>query len=294
MSNRDLSRRSFLALTGGTILLAACRGDGGARGGSSATGVDRQDGTQLTGAAAAVVSSDLYVSDEMQRFAFAVLAKEGYASGKPARVAIAPPGGTPTELVDAMPRDEGLPDFRGVYTVERVFDVPGTWAGRLEYQSEVSDFLFVVRDEPAAPAPGEPAPTAASPSVGATLGVDPICTREPPCPLHAWSLDALVGKGRPVVVLFATPALCQTRYCGPVLDALMPIAEDLHGEVDTVHVEIYRDRTGKETAPTVDAWGLPSEPWLFGIDADGTVTARIDGAFDATEIRAVYTTLTSP
>lgn len=284
MSLPDLSRRSFLALTGGVILLGACRDDGGTADGGHAD-------TAFTGATAAVVSSDLFVSDEMQRFAFAVFAKEGYASGKPARVAIAPPGKAPTELVDATPRAEGLPEFRGVYTVERVFDVAGTWAGRLEYQSEASNFLFVVNSEPTAPAPGEPAPTAASPTADAALGVDPLCTRKPPCPLHTLSLDSLIGKDRPVVVMFATPALCQTRYCGPVLDALMPIAEDLSAEVDTVHVEIYSDRTGKRTAPTVEAWGLPSEPWLYGIDADGTVITRIDGAFDATEISAVYAAL---
>ena len=294
MPQPDLSRRAFLILTGGTILLASCGGDEGETDGSdSATtgGHDNAHDTTFTETAAAVVSSDIFVSDESQRFAFAVLAKEGYASGKPARVAIAPPGETPSDFVDATPRAEGLPEFRGVYSVERVFDVAGTWAGRLEYQSEASDFLFVVRDSPAAPAPGASAPTAASPTADAPLGVDPLCTREPPCPLHAASLDTLVGKGRPVVVLFGTPALCQTQYCGPVLDVLMPIAEDLSDDVDTVHVEIYRDLTGERSAPTVEAWGLPSEPWLYGIDGAGRITARIDGAFDASEIRAVYDTL---
>jgi len=286
VQQRDLSRRSFLALTGGAVLLAAC-GDNrrAAEGG--------HDSKVLTGTTAAVVSSDLFVSNQMQRFAFAVLAEQGYASGKRARVAIAPPGKTPTELVDATPRAEGLPEFRGVYTIERAFDVAGTWAGRLEYQGEASDFLFVVHSEPIAPAPGEPAPTAASPTAGAALGVDPLCTREPPCPLHTLSLDSLIGKGRPTVVMFATPALCQTRYCGPVLDTLMPIAEDHSAVIDTVHVEIYSDRTGKRAAPTVEAWGLPSEPWLYGIDAQGTVISRIDGAFDATEIRSVYEALTA-
>ncbi len=290
----DVSRRSFLALTGGVILLAACGDDDAASENptTSATGSgsDHSD-TGFTETAAGVVSSDLFVSDEPQRFAFAVLAKEGYASGRPARIAIAPPGETPSEFVDAKPRAEGLPEFRGVYTIERVFDTAGTWAGRLEYQSEASDFLFVVRDEPAAPAIGYTASDAASPTRDDTLGVDPICTREPPCPLHAVSLDALVGKGRPVVVLFGTPALCQTQYCGPVLDVLMPIADEHSAAVDTVHVEIYNDLTGQRSAPTVEAWGLPSEPWLYGIDPDGRITARIDGAFDATEIRAVYATL---
>ena len=300
MAAQDLSRRSFLVLTGGAVLLAACGGDddgkdgddGRAEGDSTTSGGTAHDHTEFTDAAAAVVSSDLFVSDEPQRFAFAVLAKEGYASGDPARIAIAPPGEAPTEFVDATPRADGLPEFRGVYTIERVFDVAGTWAGRLEYQQEASDFLFVVNERPNAPVPGDDAPAAASPTPDDPLGVDPICTREPPCDLHAKSLDTLVGKGRPVVVLFGTPALCQTQYCGPVLDVLVPIAQEHATEIDTVHVEIYRDLTGAKTAPTVDAWELASEPWLFGIDADGVVTARIDGAFDAAEIRSVFATLT--
>ena len=33
------------------------------------------------------------------------------------------------------------------------------------------------------------------------------------------------------------------------------------------------------------AWGLDTEPWLFTIDADGVVAARIEGAFSADELR---------
>lgn len=294
MFHPHLSRRSFLALSGGAILLAACGGDDkGGTASSTAGGGHDHSGTTFTETAAAVVSSDLFVSKQQQRFAFAVLAKQGYASGRPARVAIAPPGESPTRFVDATPRAEGLPEFRGVYTIEHAFDVAGTWAGSLEYQGAASNFLFVVRDKPAAPAPGDKAPTAASPTAEATLGVKPICTREPPCPLHAVSLDELIGKGRPVVVLFGTPALCQTKYCGPVLDAMLPIAGERSVKVDTVHVEIYADLSGERTCPTVDAWGLPSDPWLYGIDAAGVITSRIDGAFDAAEIRTVYESVTA-
>jgi hypothetical protein len=43
----------------------------------------------------------------------------------------------------------------------------------------------------------------------------------------------------------------------------------------------------------VNAWGLESEPWLFGIDPTGKIVSRIDGAFDRGEIRNLLTNLTA-
>lgn len=298
MTFPDLSRRSFLALAGGAVLLAACGGsDGesdGSERGSATTGGDGDTTTlpEFTSVAAGIVSSDLYAGPDPQRFAFAVVAKEGFASGAPARVAIAPPGGDPTEFVDATARGEGLPEFRGVYTIDATFDQPGTWLGTLEYGGEQSAFFFAVHEKPQTVVIGQPAVVSKSPTVADPLGVDPLCTQDPPCPLHDKSLDTLVGGGRPIALLFATPARCQTRYCGPVLDMLLPMQEEYPG-VDFVHVEIYKDLTSEDVVPTVTDWHLPSEPWFFGIDAEGAVTARLDGAFDAAEIRSVLDGLTA-
>jgi hypothetical protein len=135
------------------------------------------------------------------------------------------------------------------------------------------------------------APGAASPTVADPMGVDPLCTREPDCGLHETSLAALVGAGTPVAVLFATPARCQSQYCGPVLDELLTQVDGPGKRVAFVHVEIYRAETGVALVPTVEAWNLPSEPWLFGIDAAGVVVDRLDGAFGADEIGALVARL---
>jgi hypothetical protein len=119
------------------------------------------------------------------------------------------------------------------------------------------------------------------------MGVDPICTRNPVCPLHSKSLSALIGHGRPVAVMFATPARCQTRYCGPVLDSMLPLVKTYEEHIDFVHVEIYKNNQTSDVIPTVDAWGLGGEPWLFGVDKSGKVTARLDGAFDQTEMQTL-------
>jgi hypothetical protein len=54
-----------------------------------------------------------------------------------------------------------------------------------------------------------------------------------------------------------------------------------------VHVEIYKDSTSNDLVPTVNAWSLPGEPWLFGIDRTGKVTARLDGAMGTDEVKAL-------
>ena len=87
--------------------------------------------------------------------------------------------------------------------------------------------------------------------------------------------------------MFATPARCQTQYCGPVLDTMLPMVATYSDRIDFVHVEIYKNNQTTDVVPAVGAWGLGGEPWLFGIDSGGLVTARLDGAFDATEIQAL-------
>ena len=79
--------------------------------------------------------------------------------------------------------------------------------------------------------------------------------------------------------MLATPALCQSRYCGPVLDDLLTLTDQYKDRITFVHVEIYTNLSGNETTPTVQAWGIQTEPWLFGVDATGTVVSRLDGAF---------------
>jgi hypothetical protein len=238
---------------------------------------------------------DLYASPQPQRFAFAVLAKEGYASGKPARVAFAATGdGKLAQLVPTVARAKGLPEFRGVYTTMATFDRAGIWHGMLDYDGKRIPFVFQVAEKPASIVAGGAAPRAASPTTNDPMGVDPICTRDPVCSLHSKSLKSLIGQGRPVAVMFATPARCQTRYCGPVLDTMLPMVETYSDRIDFVHVEIYKNNQTTDVIPTVDAWGLGGEPWLFGVDAKGLVTARLDGAFDANEIRALLEGLVTP
>ncbi len=287
----DLSRRGFLGLAGGVAvagaassLLAAC--------GSSKSTVPVST-TNPFNDQPAVVSSDLYASPLPQRLAFTVKSITGEPdAGRPARIALAAPGGGELgPFVPATPRAKGLGTFRGVYTIDAVLPKAGHWAALVEYDGRKLSLPLEVQPKAQTIIPGEAAPRAASPTFAHPLGTAHVCTRQPPCPLHTKSLSTLVGRGRPVALLFATPAHCQTAYCGQVLDALLPLVPRYSEHVDVVHCEIYLDSPAGAYIPTVDAWNLPSEPWFFGIDSRGVVRARLDGAFDQTEMDDVLRSL---
>jgi hypothetical protein len=270
------SRRAFLASTGGLALAAAV-------GWPRAAGAARPD--RSSALSALLVSNDLYVSSAPQRVAFVVYRGPTPASGPTARLALAPPGSTQGQIVTAVPMKTGLPKNRGVYVVEAVLDRPGVYPGEVLTQGHRLPMSLEVKATPDAPAIGAAASRAPSPTPQNLLGVKPICTRQPPCPLHAVSLSDVIGTGRPVAVLFATPALCQTRYCGPVLNELLAARVPYEDRVTFVHVEIYRTLTGgNEESPTVQAWNIPYEPFFFTIDGTGTIHGRLDAAFGRDEI----------
>jgi hypothetical protein len=281
----DLSRRSFLAVGGGLTLagLAGWPAWAGA--------AEPQASTALS---ALLVSNDLYVSPQPQRVAFVVYRGPTPATGPTARLALAPPGSSQGEVVAARQLSGGLPKGRGVYVVEAVFEQPGTYQGLVLTRGAKVPIALEVKPAADEPVVGSMASRAPSPTKLNPLGVDPICTRQPACPLHTVSLSEVIGTGRPVAVLFATPALCQTRYCGPVLDELLSVRKTFEDRVTFVHVEIYRSNRGVDLAPTVTAWGIQYEPWFFTVDGTGTIRGRLDSAFGRDEITPLLQSLVTP
>ncbi|MET0422087.1 MAG: hypothetical protein ABW073_10315 [Acidimicrobiia bacterium] len=242
-------------------------------------------------------SSDLYASPDPQRFSMILQrpTKGGiaYVSGPKVEVRFRGPGGDWTEFTKLSLDTEGLPKGRGVYREAFTFADAGDWKGQAKFPGGKTDFTFPLPATAAAPVPGDAAPRAASPTTTDSLGVNPICTRKPMCPLHSVSLSDVIGTGKPVAVLFATPALCTSAYCGPVLDEMLEIMTPYQDRVTFVHVDIYKSLSNATPAPTVQAWNLPSEPWLYGVDGAGIVTARLDTAFGKTEMTALFDGLVS-
>lgn len=243
-----------------------------------------------------VLSSDLYASPQPQRLVFALShsTTKGikFASGPSVSVRFRRKGGQWTALTKTAYDRVGLPKGRGVYVSQPVLDTAGEWQVEARTGSQKVPFTIAVNPRAAVALPGAAAPRDPSPTTADTLSVEPICTRDPMCPLHSQSLSTVIGAGKPVAALFATPARCQSQYCAPVLDEFLDVIQPYGDAIVPVHIEIYQKATGTTLVPTVEAWHLPSEPWLFGIDGNGIIQSRVDGAFGGTEMKAVLDRLT--
>ncbi len=182
---------------------------------------------------------------------------------------------------------------KGLYVADLSLDRPGPW--NLVVIMRDGDKLasarvpsVVVGKPNNIPQVGEKAPaihTLTADDVGGDVGR--IDTRQPHDDMHSVDLADAVGR-QPVVLLFATPALCQSRVCGPVVD----VAEQVEHQPESrgvafIHQEIYNDNNASKglQQPVLD-YGLRTEPWLFVIDKQGSVSTRIEGAFDVSELQA--------
>jgi hypothetical protein len=95
-----------------------------------------------------------------------------------------------------------------------------------------------------------------------------------------------VAGTRPVMLLFATPQLCQSRVCGPVVDVALQLRARYGDEAEFIHQEVYADNDpSKGLRKPLKEFNLPTEPWLFAVGEDGKITARLEGSFglDAVE-----------
>jgi hypothetical protein len=116
-----------------------------------------------------------------------------------------------------------------------------------------------------------------------------IDTRLPPAEsLLKDDFADVVGK-KPVVITFATPQLCQSRVCGPVVDVVAEVQAKVGDKVSFIHQEVYADNdVSKGLREQLQTYRLPSEPWTFVIDKSGVISTRFEGAFSAGELeRAV-------
>jgi hypothetical protein len=110
-----------------------------------------------------------------------------------------------------------------------------------------------------------------------------ICTRQPPDPMHYLSLDRALTNGKPTVVTFATPLLCESQICGPVVDEQLLVFERIGARrANFVHVEEFPpgpDLTpDPQTIPSYwRRWGFTTEPWTVIIDRKGIIRARFEG-----------------
>lgn len=182
-------------------------------------------------------------------------------------------------------------DVKAIYGAQVPLPQPGRWlvltitrsAGQLLGAATTVD----VKRSVGIPGIGDRAPRVHTPTLASVGGdASKIDTRVPPDQMHAVDLADVLGK-KPVVLLFATPALCQSRVCGPVTDVAAQLQTVYGKRAAFIHNEVYVDNDpSKGLRPQLLAYGLHTEPWLFAIDRHGRIAARLEGAFGIDEFRA--------
>jgi hypothetical protein len=175
------------------------------------------------------------------------------------------------------------------YVADIPLDKPGPWAfGALIKNGSSFQYSLMPTPNPVGDYPmprvGQQAPSVHTPTAGEVSDISQIDTRVPPDDMHSDDLADVLGK-RPVVLLFATPALCQSRVCGPVTDEAEQVKQEFGDRVAFIHQEVYNENDiNKGVRPQMRAYRLPSEPWLFVIDRSGKVSTVIEGAFSVGEL----------
>jgi hypothetical protein len=91
----------------------------------------------------------------------------------------------------------------------------------------------------------------------------------------------------PLAVVFASPQRCPSQSCMPMIALVGPLADDEGISFEVVDVFANPDAADEadlELSPDVEEWGLISQPWLYVIDASGSVTAVFEGAVSEAEV----------
>ena len=188
-------------------------------------------------------------------------------------------------------------EARGVYVVERVsLDEAGFWQARFEAQPPgdappvAGRVAFEVKEISTTLAVGDAVPPSRNPTSRDVQDLAEITTHHPPVPgLYEFTVAEALEQAKPLVVTFATPAFCASRMCGPVTDVVAGLYEQYKGQANFIHIEPWDLPTARNEGRLVTTdifreWRLPSEPWVFVVDAQGRVAARFEGLVGPDEL----------
>jgi hypothetical protein len=203
-----------------------------------------------------------------------------------------------------------IPDSKAIYTSYADFASAGDWgmevtgheAGKPDRTARMT---FSVREKTETPAIGAAAPASDTLTATDPAAIVAISTDQDPDPsLYTLSVKDAIAAGKPFVLVFATPLFCTSGTCGPALDLVKQVMPAYVGRVNFIHVEPYLLQvTDGRTQPALDVlghpqpvravveWGLPTEPFVFVVNAQGKVAAKFEGMAYPDELTAALDAL---
>lgn len=238
-----------------------------------------------------LVSSELVVGSN--RVVLGLLdANDAPAADPEIEVVVAPVG------PDGKPRGAIRTDFVwslkpvvGVYVTHMEFPSPGTYDALVQITGDDvqqrSELTLEVAQKGTTPALGSPAPPVDTPTASTGKEIAIVSTDDDPEPrFYRYSITSALKRREPFVVVFATPKFCESQVCGPTLETVKEVAEG-YPQVNFIHIEPYElppQPNDLKLVPAAEEWGLPSEPYVFVVDAKGRVAAKYEGVVGAEEL----------
>jgi hypothetical protein len=202
---------------------------------------------------------------------------------------------TELDIEGAHAHDNSSAAFAGdqsvsFYIANTPFDSAGKWG--VEITATPKDGTaptkiqapFDVLDKPKSPGVGTVPPASRNDTTATNPNMESLCSRTPACNLHDKVIGDFLGKGRPLVVQFSTPAYCTSRFCGPVLEVLLGQAHRYADKIDFIHIEVWQDFQLQQYRPAPTEWNLPTEPYTFFMTSDGKVAGKIESVFGEQEL----------
>ncbi len=230
--------------------------------------------------------------------------------------------GFDTFYIDEATGKQVVTGKTGIYVANVEFDIAGAWgvevtgtlAGR-EIQVRIG---FRVAEKGQTLAIGDPAPRSRQTIASDVSDIAEIDTMAPHDPMHDITVADAIAQGKPVLVLFGTPAFCETQTCGPVLQTVMlPLYGTYKAQANFIHIEPYLLKEAREgiglcpvpifnrefaaqglgegsspcprapegqLPPPEESWNLTTEPILFLIDGNGNIAGIFEGIVGPQEV----------
>ena len=217
----------------------------------------------------------------------------------------------------------------GVYKANVEFDETGSWGVEISGNKgdrAIGPFTLPIEVLPPEQVlgAGDPAPRSRQQIASDVADIRDIESMQPSDPFHDTTIADAVASGRSSVILFGTPAFCETMTCGPVMQTVMlPLYEEYKDRATFIHVEPYlleelragraicavpafnaefaRQGLGEggecpkaseqEIQAAGESWNLTTEPILFIVDADGNIAGRFEGVISQQEVAALLETV---
>ena len=303
-----------LSLVAGSVLFLGGCGDGGGSGTPTAVPASSDPARNIPAdqrntVNVVVAGIDWYVGDN--NFVFGITDKKDEPQGgAKARVTFYdlrdPKNPKPVANVDAVASAPGVgpekttvhangethvhggeEEGRVGYFVKAKFNYAGPWGIAVEAELKdgtkgVASVGFEVTAKPSIPAPGQAAPKSDNLTKKDVANIKEIDSGDPPNDMHDVKIKDAIAAGRPLVVVFSTPAFCASRFCGPVNEEVEALQEIYKDRVDFVHIEIWRNYDKKELNATAKEWlvrpdGGLSEPYVYVVDSKGVIYDRWEG-----------------